>query len=61
MAITQKSLLGSVPTQLLIGGTWREAGSGERFDVHDPSSGATLASCADGTAEDGLAALAAAS
>ncbi|MEO7423026.1 MAG: NAD-dependent succinate-semialdehyde dehydrogenase [Ornithinibacter sp.] len=60
MAITQKALLDSVPTGLLIGGTWREASGGERFDVHDPSSGAILASCADGTPEDGLAALAAA-
>ena len=42
MAITQKSLIDSVPTKLLIGGGWREASSGERFDVHDPSSGATL-------------------
>ena len=60
MAITQKSLIDSVPTKLLIGGGWREASSGERFDVHDPSSGATLTTCADATPEDGLAALAAA-
>ena len=60
MAITQKSLIDSVPTRLLIGGEWREASSGERFEVHDPSSGATLTTCADATPEDGLAALAAA-
>jgi len=60
MAITQKALLDSVPTGLLVGGQWRDASGGERFDVHDPSSGATLTSCADGTPEDGLAALAAA-
>jgi succinate-semialdehyde dehydrogenase / glutarate-semialdehyde dehydrogenase len=60
MAITQKSLIDSVPTKLLIGGAWREASSGERFEVHDPSTGATLTTCADGTPEDGLAALAAA-
>ena len=60
MAITQKSLIDSVPTKLLIGGGWREASGGERFDVHDPSSGATLTTCADATPEDGLAALAAA-
>ncbi len=60
MAITQKALLTSVPTGLLIGGQWRSASGGERFDVHDPSSGATLTTCADGTPEDGLAALAAA-
>jgi len=60
MAISQKSLLDSVQTKLLIGGTWREAGSGDRFEVHDPSSGATLTTCADATPGDGLAALAAA-
>jgi len=60
MAITQKSLIDSVPTKLLIGGAWREASRGERFEVHDPSSGATLTTCADATPEDGLAALAAA-
>src|SRR6188472_2921571 len=60
MAITQKSLIDSVPTKLLIGGGWREASRGERFEVHDPSSGATLTTCADATPEDGLAALAAA-
>jgi succinate-semialdehyde dehydrogenase / glutarate-semialdehyde dehydrogenase len=60
MAITQKSLIDSVPTGLLIGGEWREARGGERFEVHDPSSGATLTTCADATPEDGLAALAAA-
>ena len=60
MATTQKALLESVPTGLLVGGSWREASGGERFEVHDPATGATLATCADGTPEDGLAALAAA-
>ena len=61
MALSHQTLLDSVPTKLLVGGSWREASGGERFDVHDPSSGATLTSCADATPEDGLAALAAAS
>ena len=60
MAITQKSLIDSVDTRLLIGGRWREASGGERFEVTDPSSGAVLTTCADGTPEDGVAALAAA-
>ncbi|QKE84281.1 NAD-dependent succinate-semialdehyde dehydrogenase [Arthrobacter sp. NEB 688] len=60
MATTQKALIESVPTGLLIGGRWREAGGGARFEVHDPSSGATLTTCADATPEDGMAALAAA-
>ena len=60
MAITQKSLIDSVDTRLLIGGRWREASSGVRFEVTDPSSGAVLTTCADATPEDGVAALAAA-
>ena len=60
MTITQKALLESVPTGLLIGGQWRDASGGARFDVTDPSSGSTLLTCADATSEDGLAALAAA-
>lgn len=61
MALTQKALLDEVPSGLLIGGRWREGSGGERFDVTDPATGGRLASCADGTPEDGLAALAAAS
>lgn len=60
MAFTQKSLVESVPTRLLIAGSWREASGGARFEVSDPASGAVLTTCADGTPEDGLAALAAA-
>jgi succinate-semialdehyde dehydrogenase/glutarate-semialdehyde dehydrogenase len=60
MATTQTSLIDSVDTRLLIGGQWREASGGARFDVHDPANGTTLTSCADATPEDGLAALAAA-
>ena len=60
MAITQQALIDSVPTGLLVGGEWREASGGARFDVHDPATGETLTTCADGTPEDGMAALAAA-
>ena len=60
MAITQKSLIDSVHTRLLIGGAWREASGGARFEVTDPSSGAVLTTCADATPDDGVAALAAA-
>ncbi len=56
MAFTPKSLVESVPTRLLIGGSWREASGGARFEVSDPASGAVLTTCADGTPEDGLAA-----
>ncbi len=60
MAMTQKALIESVPPGLLIGGQWREASGGERFEVQDPATGGTLTTCADGAPEDGLAALAAA-
>jgi succinate-semialdehyde dehydrogenase/glutarate-semialdehyde dehydrogenase len=60
MTTTQTSLIDSVDTRLLIGGQWREASGGARFDVHDPATGDTLTTCADATPEDGLAALAAA-
>ncbi|MGN6444255.1 NAD-dependent succinate-semialdehyde dehydrogenase, partial [Amnibacterium sp.] len=50
-------LLEGLPTGLLIGGTWRDASGGSRFDVHDPATGAVLVSVADATPEDGIAAL----
>jgi succinate-semialdehyde dehydrogenase/glutarate-semialdehyde dehydrogenase len=53
----EAKLLRGLPTGLLIGGEWREATGGGRFDVLDPSTGAVLASVADATPEDGLAAL----
>ena len=49
----EATLLAGVPTGLLIGGEWREATGGGRFDVLDPSTGAVLASVADATPEDG--------
>ena len=60
MAITQQSLIDSVPTGLLVGGEWREASGGARFDVHDPAtlgermSGKTCAGTyVTGTGKDG--------
>jgi succinate-semialdehyde dehydrogenase/glutarate-semialdehyde dehydrogenase len=46
-----------VPTGVFIGGTWRSSGSGATFDVQDPSTGDVIASVADGTPDDGIAAL----
>lgn len=57
MAVTQKSVLASVPTQLFIGGQWRESSSKARFDVHDPATGGVLTSVADGSIVDGGLAL----
>src|SRR5690606_35303920 len=57
MAVTQKSLLASVPTNLFIGGEWRESSDQARFDVHDPATGSVLTRVADGSVADGKAAL----
>ena len=56
-AVTQKSVLASVPTQLLIGGEWRDSLSATTFPVHDPATGSVLVEVADGTIADGTAAL----
>jgi succinate-semialdehyde dehydrogenase/glutarate-semialdehyde dehydrogenase len=53
-------VLAKVPTDLFIGGTWRAASDGGRFDVLDPATGNVLAQVADGSVDDGLAAVAAA-
>jgi succinate-semialdehyde dehydrogenase/glutarate-semialdehyde dehydrogenase len=57
MAISQKSLIESVPKGLLIGGGWRDADGGATLPVEDPSSGATIARVADASVADGKAAL----
>ena len=49
-----------IPTQLSIGGRFRDAADGARFPVHDPATGETLAEVADATVADGLDAVAAA-
>jgi len=56
----EQAVLDAVPTELLIDGTWRAAGGGARLAVEDPATGRTLIEVADGTPEDGLAALGAA-
>jgi succinate-semialdehyde dehydrogenase / glutarate-semialdehyde dehydrogenase len=53
-------VLSKVPTDLFIGGTWRAASEGGRFDVLDPATGDVIAQVADGSVEDGLAAVTAA-
>ncbi len=47
----------SIPTDLLIGESWREGTGGKRFNVEDPSTGDSLTSVADGTTADGIAAV----
>ncbi len=53
----ERELLATVPTGLLIDGTWRAAADGATFPVVDPSTGETLLEIADATPEDGVAAL----
>ena len=56
-AVTQKSALEYAPTQLHVGGAWRDAGNGGTFAVVDPATGRTLTEVADATPADGAAAL----
>ena len=56
-ATQEKSAVDSVPTQLFIGGEWRDASGGATLDVEDPSTGETIASVADATPDDSKAAL----
>ena len=53
----EATVLGAVPTQLLIGGDWRDAQGGATFEVLDPSTGRVLCEVADATPADGQAAL----
>lgn len=50
-------LLAKVPTKLLIGGKWREASSGETFDVENPATGETIATLSSANSDDAVAAL----
>src|SRR3954449_8223294 len=42
---------------LLIGGQWRESGTGKRFEVHDPADESVITDVADGNTQDAMAAL----
>ncbi len=57
---SEQAVLGTVPTDLLIGGEWRAASGGGTLAVEDPSTGEALADVADGQVQDALAALTAA-
>jgi len=56
-----ENLLANVPTDLWIGGQWRKASDGGRFDVIDPATENKIASVASATVEDAKAAVDAAS
>ena len=56
----ERAVLDAVPTQLFIGGEWRDGTGGGTLPVEDPATGETLVEVADATVADGQAALAAA-
>ena len=47
-----ENLLANVPTDLWIGGKWRKASDGGRFDVIDPATERKIASVASATVDD---------
>jgi succinate-semialdehyde dehydrogenase / glutarate-semialdehyde dehydrogenase len=61
LVTAEQTLLDSLPTDLFIGGEWRPARGGDRFEVLDPATGESLARVADASASDALDALGAAS
>ncbi|HJG42475.1 NAD-dependent succinate-semialdehyde dehydrogenase [Corynebacterium phoceense] len=60
MGVNVSELLAKVPTGLLINGEWRDAASGETFEVENPATGETLATLASASSDDAMAALEAA-
>src|SRR3954470_19331097 len=57
MSSKYDNLLANVPTDLWIGGRWRKASDGGRFDVLDPATENKIASVASATVEDAKAAV----
>ncbi|MEA2219682.1 MAG: succinate-semialdehyde dehydrogenase / glutarate-semialdehyde dehydrogenase, partial [Solirubrobacteraceae bacterium] len=60
MAEAERTVLDGVPTQLYIGGAWRDGATGATVAVQDPATGETIAEVADATVDDALDALGAA-
>src|SRR3954452_19549836 len=56
-ATQERTAVDAVPTQLFIGGEWRDASGGETLGVEEPSTGEAIASVAAATPDDGKAAL----
>ena len=60
MSITadqEKRVITHAPSQLFVGGEWRDATGGATLEVEDPSTGETIATVADATPEDAASAL----
>ena len=60
IATSEQAVVDAVTPRLFVGGEWREASGGGTFAVEDPATGEELCQVADGTPEDGVAALEAA-
>jgi succinate-semialdehyde dehydrogenase/glutarate-semialdehyde dehydrogenase len=56
-AVTEQSVIESVPKGLLIAGQWRDGSAGETIAVDDPATGNVLTHVAAATVDDGRAAL----
>ncbi len=54
---TYDNLLAGVPTDLWIGGQWRKASDGARFDIFDPATEEKICDVASATVEDAQAAV----
>src|SRR3954470_2375538 len=59
--MTGLDLLAKTSRGLFIAGQWRESSTGGRFEVHDPADDSVITDVADGSTDDALAALDAAS
>src|SRR5680860_647488 len=53
----EQDLIDRTPSQLYIGGRWRDASGGATLKVEDPSTGDVLGEVADATPEDAVSAL----
>ena len=56
-AVTEQSVLDTVPKGLFIAGDWRDSSDGSTLPVDDPATGEILTHVADATVDDGRAAL----
>jgi succinate-semialdehyde dehydrogenase/glutarate-semialdehyde dehydrogenase len=53
----EKRVVDAAPSQLFIGGEWRDSSSGKTFGIEDPATGEILCEIADGTVDDARSAL----
>src|SRR5947208_5813853 len=60
VATNEQQVLGSIPTQLYIGGEWVDGSDGETIAVEDPATEETLVEVASGGKDDAMKALGAA-